>query len=235
MTSAEVKKELNRLANPKKAEFLKRFFKTGKGEYAEGDKFLGITVPQLRRIAKQYTDLSLSEVKKLIVSPYHELRLTGLLILVYRFSKAPAEDKEKIYKLYLNSTDKINSWDLVDVTAPKIIGKYLHDKNRKILYKLAKSKLLWERRIAIVSCFSFIQANDLDDAIKISKLLLSDKHDLIHKAVGWMLREVGKRDVAALRSFLHEHATIMPRTALRYAIERFSKEERSRWLNLRLR
>lgn len=207
-------KQLDRLADPKKAKIFQRFFKTGEGEYGEGDIFIGVTVPQIRTVAKKHKDLSLMEVKSLISNSIHEYRLTALIILTYkRLTKG-------VVNFYLKHTEYINNWDLVDVSAYKIIGSYLIDKkDRTILYQLAKSKNLWEQRIAIVATFAFIRKNDFKDCLDISELLLDHKHDLIHKAVGWMLREVGKRDEMILRLFLKKHQKNMPRTMLRYAIE----------------
>lgn len=229
-TSYQVKNDLLKLINPQKAQFLQGFFKTGKGGYAEGDKFLGITVPQQRKIAKKYSELSLNEIQKLLEDKLHEVRLTALIILVNKFEGATEEERSKIYNFYLKNTKNINNWDLVDLSASKIVGAYLLDKNREILYKLAKSKSLWERRIAIVSCYTFIKNKDLADTLKISENLLLDKEDLIHKATGWMLREIGKQNKKVLEQFLEKHSTSMPRTMLRYAIEKFTPDERQIWL-----
>ncbi|KKT58841.1 MAG: alkylation repair enzyme protein [Candidatus Amesbacteria bacterium GW2011_GWB1_47_19] len=205
------------------------FFKTGPGQYGEGDKFLGLNTPQMRGISKKYRDLPLKEVQQLIKSPYHEERSIAIQISVYQFPKNP----EQIYNFYLENTEYINNWDLVDISAPKIVGVYLSDKPRDILYQLTKSDNLWERRIAIISCMYFIvKQNDPADALKISQILLSDKHDLIHKAVGWMLREVGKRcSQKTLTDFLDEYGKVIPRTSLRYAIERFPEPLRRRYLH----
>lgn len=225
-------KELNLLANPEKAKNLSRFFKTGKGEYGEGDQFIGITVPFLHKIANKYTDLSLSDIEKLIQSPIHEYRLTSLMILVNQFKKVdnPLQAK-RIFDFYLSHTDRINNWDLVDLSAGYIVGGYLIDKPISILIKLAKSKNIWERRIAIIATFKFIYEKRYKETFTIAKLLLNDTHDLIHKAVGWMLREVGKRCGEKIEEeFLIKHYKKMPRTMLRYAIERFSKEKRQTYL-----
>ncbi len=230
MTSKEISKILRSIADPEIAEHSQRFFKTGKGEYGEGDRFLGIRVPVLRKEAKKYTITSLSEIQKLLHSSFHEERLCALFLLVQRFTKSNEEDRKRIYDLYLNNTTYINNWDLVDSSAYHIVGMYLADKKKQPLYELAKSDSLWERRIAILATFYFIKVNNFDDALEISKLLINDKEDLIHKAVGWMLREIGKRDIAVERTFLKEHYKEMPRTMLRYAIEKFPEKERKRYL-----
>jgi 3-methyladenine DNA glycosylase AlkD len=230
MSLVSLRKEIKSVSNPDKAKFLQRFFKTGKGEYAEGDVFLGIVVPVQRQIAKKYKPLSFPELKKLITSKYHEERLIALLILVERFKKAKEDEKEKIVKFYLNNRKGINNWDLVDLSAPKILGEYLIDKDRNILFIFAKSNDLWEKRIAVLSTFTFIKNNDFNDALKIFEILLNDKHDLIHKAVGWMLREIGKIDLKTEENFLRKHYKAMPRTMLRYAIEKFPERKRKAYL-----
>lgn len=224
--------ELYSMRDRRKAETLARFFKCGKGEYGEGDLFLGITVPQQRKLAKKYQSLPLSEMTALIGNKYHEARLTGLLILVYAFEKADAKKQKEIYRFYLAHSDRINNWDLIDVTAPNIVGMYLWEnpKERKILYRLVRSKNMWERRMVILATFAFLRRGDFRDTLKISEGLLSDKEDLIHKSVGWMLREVGKRDKNALKFFLAKHLSRMPRTTLRYAIEHFPETQRKRYL-----
>ncbi len=225
-----IQQELKSLADPEKAKLLQGFFKTGKGEYGEGDVFLGLTVPQIRVIAKEYfKEISLSSVQELVESEYHEFRMCGLIILTYKYEKFVNERRE-IYDFYLKNTKYINNWDLVDVTVPKTVGNYLVDKDRSILYKLARSSDLWERRIAILATFAFIRNNDFADSLKLAEILLSDKHDLIHKAVGWMLREVGKKDQAVEEEFLQKHYKTMPRTMLRYAIERFEEGKRKEYL-----
>ncbi len=228
----DLTKELRGLANPQKAKILAGFFKTGKGEYGAGDKFLGIVVPAQRKVVKKYAHLELPDIQKLLQSPYHEFRLTGLLILVEKFAQADEKTQKEIFKFYLKNTAYINNWDLVDLTAPKIVGEYLRDlpEQRKILYKLARSKNLWERRIAILATFAFIRQDDFSDTLKIAAILLPDKHDLIHKAVGWALREVGKRDQKIEEDFLEEHLCKISRTTLRYAIERFAEEKRQSYL-----
>lgn len=231
MKSSDVTSELKKVADPKKGKFLQRFFKTGKGEYAEGDIFIGVTVPESRKIVKRFKNLPLAEVKKLLKSKIHEERLVALLILVSRFKKGDENQKKEIYKLYLGSTRYINNWDLVDLSAGYIVGAYLDGKNKSILTKLAKSKSLWERRIAIISTFYFIYNGDPDPTLEVSEVLLNDKEDLIYKAVGWMLREVGKRiSQEEEEKFLKRHYKKMPRTMLRYAIERFRPDLRLKYL-----
>ncbi|MFH1849557.1 MAG: DNA alkylation repair protein [archaeon] len=222
----QLKEDLNNLANPEQAKILQGFFKTGKGGYGEGDIFLGIKVPEQRKIARKYRNLPLEEVQHLLNSRVHELRLVGLLILVEQFPK----NKKEIFEFYLKNAKRVNNWDLVDLTAPKIIGAYLKDKDRSILYILANSQNLWERRISMLATFHFIRDNDFSDAMKIAEILLSDKQDLMHKAVGWMLREIGKRDLKAEERFLKKHHKQMPRTTLRYAIERFEETKRQAYL-----
>lgn len=229
-TQSNLKQDVSYLANPAKAKILARFFKTGPGQYGEGDKFLGLTVPQCRNLVRKHKDLSLSDATQLLHSQFHEERLIALLILVHNFQKDP----KNIYDLYLKSTKYINNWDLVDLTAPRIIGEYLLDKPIDILFKLAKSKSLWERRIAILSTFAFIYKGDPKPTTQIAKMLLQDKEDLIHKAVGWMLREVGKRcSQKVLTNFLDKHYKVMPRTMLRYSIERFPTSLRVKYLKAR--
>jgi 3-methyladenine DNA glycosylase AlkD len=225
-----LRKELHLKADDKKAKVLKSFFKTGPGQYAAGDLFIGVTVPQIRGIAKKFRDISLKEVISLLRSPIHEERLAALIILVLQYSGGDASKREKIYKVYRGNAKYINNWDLVDLTAAKIVGHFLSDKDRAALYELAVSGSLWERRIAIVATFYFIKSNQFNDTLKISRLLLSDEHDLIHKAVGWMLREVGKRDMAVAETFLKKYYRLMPRTMLRYAIERFPVKKRRAYL-----
>ena len=230
LTLKGLKKELKNKANPKQAKNLQRFFKTGPGEYGEGDIFLGLKVGGSREIAKKYQDLSLKETEKLLHSKIHEERLVALLILIHKFQTDKEDLKEKIFKLYLKNTKYINNWDLVDLSAHKIIGEYIRNKSKKILYKLVKSENLWERRIAVLTTFHFIGNNEFKESLKISKLLLKDKHDLIHKAVGWMLREIGKRSLVTEEKFLKIHYKKMPRTMLRYAIERFPEKRRKAYL-----
>ena len=218
------------LANPEIAEYSQRFFKTGKGEYGFGDKFLGIRVPIIRKAVKKYKDISLETAEKILKSEYHEIRMFALLFFVLRFSKADNKEQIKIYNLYLQRIKYINNWDLIDTTAPHIVGGYLPNKDRSILYDLVKSNSLWERRIAIVATLYFIRNNQFQDTIKLAKQLLEDKEDLIHKATGWALSEVGKKDVNLLISFLSLHYKKMPRTMLRYSIEKFGREDRAKYL-----
>ena len=231
MSIGKIRRELGRLKDAKRARTLRRFFKTGIGEYAEGDIFLGITVPSLRRLSKQFSDLPLKQTLELLKSPIHEERLLALLILMLQYRRSGPQGKEEIYRAYLGHTKYINNWDLVDVTAKQIVGDFLRDKDRKVLYEMAGSTDLWEKRIAVLSTFHFIGHDQFDDSLKIAELLLSDDHDLIHKAVGWMLREVGKRDLAAEEKFLNKHCKRMPRTMLRYAIEKFPEDKRLKYLN----
>ena len=227
----QIKKELNSLASKKDAQILQRFFKTGVGEYGEGDIFLGIRVPIQRQIVKKYWEMDLKDLESLLKTKIHEYRLGALLILVKKFETGDERLKKKIFNLYLKNTKYINNWDLVDLSAPNIVGNYLLDKDRGILYKLAKSKSLWERRISVLACFSFIRNQEAKDILKISQILLKDEHDLIHKAVGWMLRELGKRvDQGLEERFLTKYYKSMPRTMLRYAIERFSESKRKYYL-----
>jgi len=232
MTANKVKQELKKLSNLEKARIHSRFFKTGKGEYGEGDTFLGLTVPQQRQIAKKHTALALKEIQKLLESKVHEHRLTALFILIHQYQKGDNHLKKIIYDFYLKNTKNINNWDLVDISAPKIIGDYLLNKTlkRKILYRLARSSNLWKRRIAIMSTFTFIKSKEFKDTLAIAEILVSDNHDLIHKAVGWMLREIGKIDQATEEKFLKKHYKTMPRTMLRYAIEKFNEEKRKFYL-----
>lgn len=230
MSAAELKNTLRKLADPKQAKILSRFFKTGKGEYGEGDKFLGIKVPVSRKIAKQFKVVSLEDIRELLYSPIHEERLISLFILTEQFRKADENKKKIIYGFYLKNLKQINNWDLVDLSAEKIIGAYLLDKDKQVLFKLAKSKNLWERRIAIMSTFHFIKNGEFDTTLKVSEFLLNDDHDLIHKAVGWMLREIGKRNLAKEEKFLKQHYKSMPRTMLRYAIEKFPEKRRQAYL-----
>lgn len=226
----DVEEALVQKANKKKALGASRYFKTKKGEYGEGDIFLGITVPEQRKIAHQYAYLSLSEVCKLLKSNIHEHRFTALEIMVYQFEHGDEKQKEKIFMTYIKCTRWVNNWDLVDTSASYIVGRYLFGTSREILYKLTQSKSLWERRIAIVATHYFILKGDYADTLKISCALFSDTHDLIHKAVGWMLREVGKKDKKTLVSFLNQYKKQIPRTSLRYAIERFTPIERKKFL-----
>jgi 3-methyladenine DNA glycosylase AlkD len=229
----DLTRELQHLKNPSKAALLQRFFKTGKGEYGEGDFFLGIVMPQQRMIVKKYAALPLSDVKQLLASKVHEHRMVALLILVQQFQKGDDKRRKEIFNFYLDNASRINNWDLVDLSAPNIVGTFLLDKKRTILSKLARSKNLWERRIAVLATAAFIRNKEYQDTLAIAHLLLHDRHDLIHKACGWMLREVGKRDRRVLEDFLKEHAKTMPRTMLRYAIEKFDEKKRKAYLSIR--
>ena len=227
---ANIKNEMRKLANKKIAEHSQRFFKTGKGQYGEGDIFLGIRVPVLRKIAKKFRRISLAEVSKLLESKFHEERLLSILMLVNLFKSGDEDDQELIYELYLDKTKFINNWDIVDISAGNIVGAFLFEKDKAPLYRLVFSENLWERRIAIVATFYFIKNDEFDDTLKIAEILFTDKEDLIHKAVGWMLREVGKRVIEIEEEFLEEHYLKMPRTMLRYAIERFPETRRKMYL-----
>ncbi|MDR3272389.1 MAG: DNA alkylation repair protein [Flavobacteriaceae bacterium] len=219
--------QLQTFSNPEKKEFLPHFFKTGKGEYGEGDRFLGVVVPDIRKVAKQNLTLSLKEIEEVLQSEYHECRLCALLILVEKFKHTKSEqEKKEIFDFYLSHTKNINNWDLVDLSVKDIIGEFLLNKDRKILHQLAESQNLWEQRMSVIATFPFIKKNDFDDTLALSEKLLHHPHDLIHKAAGWMLREVGKRDKQTLVRFLDKHRRTMPRTMLRYAIEKFPQEER---------
>ena len=221
-----LKKDLARFGNPKNAKILSGFFKTGRGQYGYGDVFLGAKVPETRIVAKKFNKLNLKDLKKLLSSKVHEERLCALLILIHRFKQSDSKNKKIIVDFYLQNTQKVNNWDLVDLSADKILGNYLIDKGKSVLYRLVKSQNIWERRISIVSTFAFIRNNKFDDTIKISEILLNDQHDLIRKAVGWMLREIGKRDEKVLIKFLDKHYRKMPRTTLRYAIERLDEKKK---------
>lgn len=224
--------KLQKKADKKKAKDLQRFFKTGKGEYGEGDIFLGVVVPEQRKLAKEFRELLMADLKKLIKSKIHEERLICLLILVIKFQKGSDKEKEEIYNFYIKNTKYINNWDLVDLSAPKIVGPYLENKDKSILHKFAKSKNIWERRIAVLSTFYFIYNGNPEETLKITLILKDDEHNLIHKAVGWMLREVGKRCGEGIEEkFLKKYYKGMPRTMLRYAIEKFPEKKRKFYLN----
>jgi 3-methyladenine DNA glycosylase AlkD len=232
MKAAEIQRMLRTRADPTRVPVLRSFFKTGRGEYGEGDEFIGATVPALRETCRECRGASLAEIRVLLGSPVHEDRLLALLLLVDAFKRADSAERQRIYEFYLSSTSRINNWDLVDASAPAIVGGWLHDRSRAPLGRLAKSTSLWERRIAIVATAYFIRRGEFDDTLAIASLLLRDRHNLIHKAVGWMLREVGKQDGAVERRFLDTHAPHMPRTMLRYAIERFPPAERASYLRM---
>lgn len=232
----DLKKTVQQLADPKRAASVSRYFKTGKGDYGEGDVFIGLTVPRSRVIAKEFGNLSLTDVEKLLKSKIHEERMISLLILISQYKKADVKNKKEIYELYLTNTAYINNWDLIDLSAEYIVGDYLHNKSqndeaKNVLQNLARSESVWERRIAIMSTFAFIKVGDYKTTFEIAHILLHDKHDLIQKAVGWMLREVGKRISEKTEiEFLNKHYKTMPRTMLRYAIERFPEEKRKQYL-----
>jgi len=240
--------ELKSAEDKKQAVNLQRFFKTGKGEYGEGDVFLGIKLPVQRQIAKKYTGLSLPKIQTLLNSKIHEHRLVGLLILMDKYKKSDEKErlgqarsgssgertKGDIFNFYLKNTKNVNNWDLVDLTAHKIVGDFLIDKKRNKLYELAESKDLWEKRISIIACFAYLKDEDFKDALRIAEILLNDKHDLIHKAVGWVLREIGKKNQEVLEIFLKKHYKNMPRTMLRYSIERFGENKRQDYLKGRI-
>ncbi|WP_373070756.1 DNA alkylation repair protein [Sulfurimonas sp.] len=232
MSEDTIVKYLKSISNDEVAKVTKSFFKTNKGQYSHGDIFLGIKVPDIRKAIKKFPTASLIKIEMLLSSKYHEVRHFALLYMVGSFSKAVQKEKDNIYNIYLKNTKHINNWDLVDCSAHHIVGSYLEDKDKETLYKLALSNSLWERRIAIVSTFYFIKQNSFDHTLKIAEMLLNDQEDLIHKAVGWMLREVGKKDEALEKTFLDKHAKKMPRVMLRYAVERFAKEDRKFYLNL---
>jgi len=230
----QLQNELQAFSSPDKAAVVSRFFKTGKGQYGEGDFFLGISMPEIRATVAKYKSLSISDWKELLHSPYHEFRMAALIGLIKLFQKAKKEEQTQqiIFDIYLTHLDYINNWDLVDVTCRDIVGAFLLQKDRSILYELAESTNLWVQRVAIVSTWYFIKHHQFLDTLQISEMLLTHKHNLIHKAVGWMLREVGKRDVLVLEEFLDTHIHQMPRTALRYAIEHFPESKRKYYLSL---
>lgn len=229
-TLTAVRRRLQEAGNPDDAVFLQRFFKTGPGQYGEGDQFLGIRVPMTRTLAREFADLPLSDIEKLLHDKWHEARVLALVLLTNQYARADAPERSKVYRIYLANTARINNWDLVDLSAPGIVGAHLETRSRAPLDTLAKSRSVWERRIAIVATYYFIRRDEFDDTLRIATTLLGDSHDLIHKAVGWMLREVGKRDERVLERFLDEHALAMPRTALRYSIERMSPAKRKRYM-----
>jgi 3-methyladenine DNA glycosylase AlkD len=224
MTKQTLEKEIKSKADPKRAELSQRYFKTGKGDYGEGDIFLGLTVPEQREIAKKYTSISLKDLSYFLKSKPHEFRFTALLILVNKYAKGDEVEKEKIVRFYLANLKYVNNWDLVDTSAPYILGPALLNRSKSVLYKLAKSKNLWERRVAIVSTLHFIKMGKYDDTLWLAKIYLNDKHDLIHKATGWALREVGKKSLPAEVAFLSKYHSKMPRVMFRYAIERFDSK-----------
>lgn len=230
MTVTHLRREMRQMTNPDRARISQSFFKTGPGEYGEGDRFIGLTVPELRKLAKQYRRLSQKETKRLLQSPIHEERLLALLILVDAFAQADEAGQRRIYETYLRSTRYINNWDLVDCSAPHIVGAFLRERNKRPLLALSRSNSLWERRIAIIATFHFIKRGEFGPTQIIARQLLRDEEDLIHKAVGWMLREIGKRDLPVEERFLRTHYRQMPRTMLRYAIERLPETRRQCYL-----
>ena len=219
--------KLQALSDAEKREIFPKFFKAGKGEYGEGDRFLGVTVPNIRAIAKLHKDISIEELRELLQSEWHEVRLCALIIMVEKSKKKDEALRKELFNLYLSQTKRINNWDLVDLSCRFIIGEYLLDKSRDILYHLAQSPLLWDNRIAIVSTYAFIRKGQLEDTYALSDLMMHHPHDLMHKAIGWMLREAGKRDSERLYDYVMSHRADMPRTMLRYAIEKFSPKERA--------
>jgi len=234
LTASRIYSALSDASDPEKAAFYPHFFKTGKGEYGEGDRFLGVTVPKQRKIAKQHRDLPESEIVKLLESPYHECRLTGLFILVSQFERGDEIRRGQIVEFYLDHIEFINNWDLVDATAHKILGVYLEDKNRSLLIELSEKDHLWSQRISVIATLHFIKLDQYHDTLSLARTFLTHSHDLMHKAVGWMLREIGKRNVDALEGFLLDHYRVMPRTMLRYAIERLPEERRQMYLKGKL-
>lgn len=233
MSAIEIQKELEAFADPIKKVFLPRFFKTGEGEYGAGDKFLGVVVPKTRIVAKRYKEETFEVIAHLLSSEWHEVRLCALIMMCERFKKVNEQARREICQFYLSHTVSINNWDLVDLSAPGIVGTYLSDKEddeRKELYRLAQSSWLWDQRIAVVSTITFIRQSDFIDIIRLAEQLMQHPHDLMHKAIGWMLREMGKKNEDILRAFLEQHADKMPRTMLRYSIEKFDEEERQYFL-----
>ncbi|MBI5037947.1 MAG: DNA alkylation repair protein [Candidatus Kerfeldbacteria bacterium] len=230
VTRAALLRELRLAASPRQAKIARWFFKTGKGEYGAGDRFTGIRVPVVRKLAKQYRELALVDAVRLLASTIHEHRMVALYIMIQQFDRGDRAIQTKIYRLYVKHRRQINNWDLVDTTAPNIVGTFLLNRPRTELYRLARSKMLWDRRIAILATYTYIRQGDFTDTLKIATLLVRDSHDLMHKAVGWMLREVGNRDQAAEEQFLKKYYRSMPRTMLRYAIEKFPERIRKRYL-----
>lgn len=227
----DIRQALEKHGSPTKSAHSMRFFKAGPGQYAAGDRFLGVTVPEQRLIAKRFVDTPLADLETMLADPLHEMRLTALLILGMRFAKADEKGKKAIVDFYLRHLDGVNNWDLVDGSAPYILGAWLvAKKDRSVLYRLARSGSLWRERVAIVATYALIKAGEFEDTVRIATILLPHKHDLIHKAVGWMLREMGKKDENVLRAFLDVHAATMPRTALRYALERMPPKDKSLYM-----
>jgi 3-methyladenine DNA glycosylase AlkD len=225
--------DLKKASNKEYAKTAAYFFKTGPGQYGEGDQFIGVRVPMIRSIVKNYsTDAKMTDIESLIVSPIHEERMAAVLLLVARYSSRTADDKTKkeLYSYYMKNAERMNNWDLVDLSAPRIVGEHLFDRDRSILYKMAVSKNLWKRRIAVIATHGFIRRGDLEDTFRLADKLLNDEHDLMHKAVGWMLREAGKKNTQALEKYLKDRYAKMPRTMLRYAIEKFPESKRKKYL-----
>lgn len=223
-------KKIDALANPAKAKLLRGYFKTGPGEYGEGDIFIGLTVPMERKIARENRSADFAELEKLLASPVHEHRSVALFVLSLRFERGDAAERRKIYMLYLKNRKYINNWDLVDLSAPYIVGEYLKDKDSAVLFRLAKAKRIWDRRIAMLACFAFIRRGSFEVPLRVVEMLVHDEHDLMHKAVGWMLREIGKRSLKTEEEFLKKYYRTMPRTMLRYAIEKFPEEKRRQYM-----
>jgi 3-methyladenine DNA glycosylase AlkD len=230
LTASAVTVELKKLGSPSKVKASSWFFKTGKGEYGYGDVFVGVTVPEQRKIAKRFANLPLMEIEKLLLSDVHECRMTALFILVGQYERGDPRTRDDIVRLYLRNRSRVNNWDLVDSSASYILGQHLLKRDRKIIYTLVRSKSLWDRRIAIIATQAFIREDDFTDTLKLAEILFQDEHDLIHKAVGWMLREVGNRSLAVEESYLKKYVHMMPRTMLRYAIEKFSEVKRKKYL-----
>ncbi len=228
----DIVRDFKKVSSKEKADILQRFFKTGKGEYGEGDVFVGVVVPEIRKLCKKYyKEIHFDTLNYFLHNEIHEYRLFSLLTLTYKYEKAEKKERTKIYEYYIKNIKYINNWDLVDLSAPKIVGEYLKEKDRSILYEMIESKNIWEQRVAILSTFTFIRNNDFKDILTFSEKLLDHKHDLIHKALGWMLREVGKKDEKVLKNFLNIYYLKMPRTMLRYSIERLNKTEKSRYMS----
>lgn len=231
LTASAAEARLRMLAEPDRVPLLSRYFKTGPGEYGEGDRFLGVRMPAIRGLVRELRGMALDDMLRLLRSPWHESRMLALLLMVDAYERGDEPARREIFDAYVTNTDRIDNWDLVDSSAPNIVGAHLRDRDRDLLTRLAGSELLWERRIAILATLEFIRHDDFADTLRIAELLLHDRHDLIHKATGWMLRETGRRDRTVLERFLRRHSHAMPRTMLRYAIERFEPAERRRWLS----
>lgn len=232
--SEQILEEIKQYIDPVKREYLPRFFKTGIGQYGEGDRFLGVVVPNTRLVAKLHREEPFEVMAELLQSEWHECRLCALLMLVERFKKSDEKGRKEIYDFYLSQTERVNNWDLVDLSAPYIVGEYLKDKSREDLYRLADSSLLWDQRIAVVATATLIRNGQFIDTLRLAERLLHHPHDLMRKAIGWMLRELGKRDKDLLVQFLEKHCRVMPRTMLRYSIEKFSAEERAYYMKVLL-